>query len=183
MSHDNLKAQLLNLEPYPEDLKMRIRRELAETRERPLKTWERWLIGAGGLGLVIVIPYKLSLLGREGLIESAPAWRLSLFGGFILLGFCGLAYIVQTARRGTVRPLDGHYVLYGATALVAGKVLTEVYLHGAVSGPGVVAGLVVAGALVLTRLEVVEARLRERQLQTELRLAELAEALAVRKES
>lgn len=174
------KKQLLELEPYPEDLKMRIQQEIAATRERPLKPWERWLLGAGGVALAGVILYKLSLLGREGQLDTMPVWCQSLFGGFLLFGCCGLAYIAQTLKRGTTRPLDGRFLLYAGTALVTGKILTEIYLRGAISGLGVVAGLVIVAALAYARAEAVEFRLRERQLLTELALAELAEKVVGR---
>ena len=180
MTRDKLREELLNLKPYPEDLKMRIEAEIAATRERPLKPWERWLMGACAIVLTVLLPYKLSLLFRNGLLDSVPAWCLSLFGGFILLGCGGLVYVARTVKRGTTRPRDGHLIIYAAAILFAGKILTEFILDGTVSGGGIIAGFVIVGALAYTRLEAVEHGLRERQLQTELALAELTEKVAAR---
>jgi len=175
MRIDELRDEVLELEPYPEDLKERIREEIIHTRERPLKAWERpflafWCIPVG----LVLLGVPIWGLTRYDAVSQVPGHKLAglaccfLFGCG-LLGFCSMAL-----KKGALHLRSTSLIVYAALGFVVFWICAAMITGRPVTG-GDLAGLIVVGVCVVcTRIESSELRLRERVLRNELALAELS---------
>lgn len=175
MEHEDLRKKILNLEPYPEDLKMKLREEIAHVQHRPLKSWERIAGGCAVIALIGAIPYKLSKFATTDILDTLPVWSLALYAAFIGIGCWGLVYTVRALREGSELRREGNILLVAIAVLVVGMAASEVYSNGTVSGRTTLVAVSVCIALLYQRMEAVERRLRERVLRNELALIELTE--------
>ena len=182
MEHEDLRTKILNLEPYPEDLKMKLREEIAHVQHRPLKSWERIAGGCAVIALLGAIPYKLSKFATTDILDTLPVWSLALYAAFIGIGCWGLVFTVRALQKGTDLQREGNILLAVIALLVAGMAANEVYLKGAPSGTTIIVLISVCVALLYQRMEAIERRLRERVLRNELALIELAERFGERNE-
>ena len=87
MSNSELRDEVLELEPYPEDLKDKIREKIIHTRERPLKVWERPLLAfwCMPVGLVLL---GLAIWGltRYDAVSQIPGHKLAGLAFCFLFG-------------------------------------------------------------------------------------------------
>jgi len=181
MSNSELRDKVLELEPYPEDLKDRIREKIIHTKERPLKAWERpflafWCIPVG----LVLLGVAIWGLTRYDAFSQIPGHKLVGLAFCFLFG-CGLlVFCSMVLKKGALRLRSTSFMIYAAlgfvvfwicAAMIAGRPVTS----------GDLAGLIVVGVCVIcTRIESSELRLRERVLCNELALAELSELVSRR---
>jgi len=181
MKNSELRDKVLELEPYPEDLKERIREKIIRTQERPLKAWERpflafWCIPVG----VALLGVAIWGLTRYDGVSQIPGRTLVGLAFCFLFGCGFLASCSMALKKGALRLRNTPFIVYAAVgfavfwicaAMIAGRPVTS----------GDLAGLIVVGACVIcTRIESSELRLSERVLRNELALAELSELVSCR---
>jgi hypothetical protein len=182
MSNSNLRDKVLELEPYPEDLKATIREKMAYTKERPLKGLDRSLTVFG----CVAVPMMLLgiavwiILIFDTFVSKVPAYIVVGLVMGLLLGCWTTALLVMTLKRGTLRPRDGANIVYAT-----GVFMLYMYVGAMFSGIPFSAvhltPLIIGGAcLIVVRIEASELRLRKHALRNELALVELSEHLARR---
>jgi len=177
MNNENLRNELLEIEKYPEDLKMRIREEIVHTKERPMKAWERPLTIAGCVVLVVGAIVKITRAALYGDIGEDPThYFVVLPAGVILMGGA-LLMCLKNLKRGTTRPRSEFLIVYGAVIFVLATAVKNILVTGEF-GLKDLGALVIAGLVgIYVRNEANTLSLRENVLRNELALAELAERL------
>ena len=180
MSNNELRDKVIELEPYPEDLKERIREEILHTRKRPHKTWERRLL-VFGLFLLVALLIFLGVV-IWGLIESdiisrIPKYYLVILAVSVLFMCWLLIPMLKILKRGTeVYHKDSLYT-YSACGFFTCIVMAfNLPVTGLELGLLILAGVFVICTFIYSS----ELRLRERVLRNELALAELAELVTRR---
>jgi len=181
MSKSELRDRVLELEPYPEDLKDRIREKIIHTRERPLKAWERpflafWCIPVG----LVLLGVAIWGLTRYDAVSQIPGHKLVGLAFCFLFG-CGLLVFCSMAlKKGTLRLRSTSFIIYAALGFVVFWICAATITGRPVTGDDLAGLIVVSLGVICTRIESSELRLRERVLRNELALAELAEVIADR---
>ena len=182
MRNSDLRDEVLKLDPYPEDLKERIREKIIHTRERPLKAWERpflafWCMPVG-LGLLGVAIWGLT---RYDTVSHIPGHTFVGLAFCFLFG-CGLLVFCSMAlKKGALRLRSTSFAVYAAFGFVLFWICAAMITGRDVTSSDVAGLIVVSVCVVCTRIESSELRLRESVLRDELALAELSEL--VRKET
>ena len=181
MSNSELRDKVLELEPYPEDLKERIREEIIHTRERPLEAWERpflafWCIPVG----LVLLGVAIWGLTRYDAVSQIPGHKLVGLAFCFLFG-CGLlVFCSMVLKKGALRLRSTTFMVYAALGFVIFWICAAMITDRPVTGSDL-AGLIVVGVCVIcTRIDAAELRLRERVLRNELAIAKLAELIADR---
>jgi NhaP-type Na+/H+ or K+/H+ antiporter len=174
---------VFEMEPYPEDLKDKLREEIRHTTERPLKGWERWLLAlfclACGIGLVAVAIWVV--MDFDCFSNKVPVYILIGFTAAVLLLGYTFVYLIRIFRRGTERPrTDDTFIVYAVAGFILYMATAEMFLEESVSTDTLVALIVAAAGVVYSRVQLLEVRLRERILRNELALAKLTEFMADR---
>ena len=165
MKHNDLRNEVLGLEPYPEDLKMKISEAIAHTKERPMKWWEGPIYGLGCVVLVGGVIWKIG--------------RAVAYGDF---GADPLHYIV-VLPAGILMPRMEILVVYVAVLFVLGVAVKNILITGEFDIKALGA-LVIAGLVgIYVRNEANTLGLREQVLRNELALAELKEMVAERRDA
>ena len=181
MSDSELRDKVLELEPYPEDLKDRIREKIIHTRERPLKVWERALVAfacvVAGMMLLGVATWVITDFNA---ISQRPTYILIGLAVSVLLLCWVLVLLSMSLMKGTARPRIESLLIYAAFGFVVYMVVAVMFSHRPVAGDDLAALIVVGVCVICTRIESSELRLRERVLRNELALAELSELVADR---
>jgi|APSaa5957512576_1039674.scaffolds.fasta_scaffold15695_2 uncharacterized membrane protein YidH (DUF202 family) len=176
MRNSEFRNEVLGLDPYPEDLKERIRERIIHTRERPLKAWERPFLAFW------CMPVGLVLLGvatwgftRYDTVSHIPGHKFAGLAFCLLFG-CGLlVFCSMSLKKGALRLRSTSFAVYAALGFVLFWICTAMITGRHVTS-GDVAGLIVVSVCVIcTRIESSELHLRERVLRNELALAELSE--------
>ena len=182
MKNDDLRDQMLDLEPYPEDLKMKIREEIEYTKERPMKQWERVGMALVCVVLVVGATSKIVWAALHGDIGHDPLhYFVVLPAGVLLMGFA-LILFTKDLKRGTTRVRSEFLIVYGAVIYVLCVAVKNILLTGEF-GIKDLAALVIAGLVgIYVRNEANTLSLRENVLRNELALAELAEQFGGRNE-
>lgn len=183
MRDSELRDKVLELDPYPEDLKERIREQIIHTKERPLKAWERsflafWCIPVG-LVLLGVATWGLT---RYDTVSHIPGHKFVGLAFCFLFG-CGLlVFCSMTLKKGALRLRSTSFIVYAALGFVLFWICAAMITGRDVTS-GDVAGLIVVSVCVIcTRIESSELRLRERVLRNELALTELSELVRKKNE-
>lgn len=185
MNNNELRDRLLELEPYPEDLRNSVR-EVIHLRERPLKVWER------PLGVFVCVLLGMMLIGAvvglvaffDTIISRVPMYILiALPFGVLLLGWL-LVAVLLSLKRGTCRLRDDQFGVYAGAAFVlyisVGDMIVESVTHRHMDAADLVALIVFAVLVVVVRIQEAEVGLREHALRNELALAKLTELIAGR---
>jgi hypothetical protein len=180
MSNDELRNEVLGLEPYPEDLKDRIREKILHTKERPLKPWERLLTAFFSVALVMILLGAIWYMIRLDAISRAPIYILVGVGFSLLAGVYTLVSLLISLKRGTERQRDESIIVYGVAGLVLYMVVAAMFTDKGVEGSDLAVLTIVGVGLIYTRINSAELRLREQVLRNELALAELSELVADR---
>jgi hypothetical protein len=175
MKNDDLRDRMLELEPYPEDLKMKIREEIKHTKERPLARWERVVMIAGGVALFLTALKGIYTVATCEKISEIPTHSLATFGAALVGALGVIVWLPGLLKRGTWNIRNGFYITIAGITFLFFLALKEIYFEGSLGGMGMFATLIGVVAAIATRMEFVELRLRERVLRNELALAELAE--------
>ena len=184
MSNHRLRDELLELEPYPEDLKEAVR-EVAQLRERPLKTWERpFMVFCCVLWPIILIGSVTWLARHPDCVVKVPAAILAALPfGFALASWL-LVAMVQGLKRGTWRLRDDQIAVYGGAVFVAYICAVHwcitTFNNKHLDASDVVVLIVMVVCVFWVRIEAVETRLREHMLRNELAVAKLTELVAAR---
>jgi len=161
------REDILELDVAPEHLAGRIRQQIADMLEKPLRLWERLLVAlvaavslAGGM-----IMCGLLLFGSD----LAAVQRFYLFAA-LLLASLGVVWSVSTLRRGVLHPATDDVLMEGVVwAFFVVVVCWEIFLQ---RGEGAMADVIAAIVLVgfpITWDHVRAAELRTRE--TILRIA------------
>lgn len=180
MKNNDLREELLQMETYPEDLKMRIREEIAYTKERPMKTWERPLMMVSCTILVAGAAAKIVWAALYGDFGEDPLHYIVVLPAGVMLMCVALVLFLENLKRGTTRPQSEFLIVYGAVVFVLCITVKNILITGEFElkdmGALVIAGLVG----IYVRNEANTLSLRENVLRNELALAELAGKLAGR---
>lgn len=184
MSNSELRDKVMELAPYPEDLKDRIREKIAHTRERPLKGWERLLLvffcAVAGMILIGVAIWIATDL--DTVIGKTPTYMLVGFALSVLL-LCGfLVSLLLNLKRGAVRSRNEHFMAYAAAGIVLYIFVAATITGKPVTGVDLGAMIVLGVCVVCACIQASELRLREHMLRNELALANLTELIADRKD-
>ena len=181
MSNSELRDKVLELEPYPEDLKDRIREKIFHTKERPLKAWERpflafWCIPVG----LVLLGVAIWGLTRYDTVSQIPGHKLVGLAFCFLFG-CGLlVFCSMTLKKGALRFRNTSFIVYVALGFVIFWICAAMITGRPVTGTDLAGLIVVGGCVICTRIESSELRLREHVLRNELALAELSELVTRR---
>lgn len=181
MSNSELRDRVLELEPYPEDLKDSIREKIIHTRERPLKAWERPLLTffSVAAGMMLLGTASWGIIQFD-MISQSPKYMLAGFAVSVLLLCWVLVWLLTSLKKGTMRQRNESFIVYGAAGFMLYMVVAAILSDGGVQGDGL-AGLIIVGVCVIsTHINAAELRLRERVLRNELALVELSELVAAR---
>ena len=184
MNNHKLRDELLELEPYPEDLKEAVR-EVAQLRERPLKSWERpFMVFCCVVWPMILTGGIIWLVRHPDCIVKVPTAMLAALPVGFMLACWLLVAMVQGLRRGTWRLRDNEIAVYGGAAFIAyicamHWVITT-FSNGRMDASDVVVLIVMVVCVFWVRIESVETRLREHMLRNELAVAKLTELVSAR---
>jgi hypothetical protein len=183
MSNSDLRDRVLELEPYPEDLKATIREKIGHTKERPLKSWERSLmvLVCVALGLFVVGGMIGLVMVFDKFRQSPPYVFAYIMVGIpmvVLLLCYTIAMLLINLKRNTVRPRMEFLLVHAAFGLCIYMTVAAMFTERGVDGADL-AGLVAVGVcVVVARIEIAYLRLREQALRNELAIVELSERIA-----
>ena len=182
MSNRELRDKVLELEPYPEDLKEKIREKIIHTKERPLKAWER------PLHAFFCVAAGMALLGGVGaiivyfdiIVSRAPTYLLVALPVLVLLLCWLIVLLLMSLKKGVWGSRWDSYIVFPAAGFVLYVVVATMLTDRGVQGDDLAGLIVVVGCVIATLVKSSELRLCERVLRNELALAELAELIADR---
>ena len=182
MKRNDLRNEILDLEPYPEDLKLKISEAIAHTTERPMKSWERpiYVLGCVVLGGGAI--WKIGRAFAYGDFGADPLHYLVVLPAGILMLLGALALTLYNLKRGSTLPRMEILVVYVAVVFVLGVAVKNILITGEFDIKALGA-LVIAGLVgIYVRNEANTLVLREQALKNELALAELKEMVAERRD-
>lgn len=185
MNNSELRDKLLELEPYPEDLRNRIREEILHTKERPLKTWERPLLVLLCVFMVMAfVGGAIAFATYYNLIMSkTPIYTLILVVVMTVFACIVIVLSLQGLKRGTWRLWDDSFMVYGVAGIICCHYIAETFGEIISGGrlPTIVGAYIIVAVMVIwMRIETAETRLREHVLRNELAVAKLAELITAR---
>jgi hypothetical protein len=182
MSNDALRDRLLELEPYPEDLKEMIREKISHTKERPLKTWERPFLAfccvALGVGLLVGAGAIIQYFDR--IVSNAPTYVLVALPVAFLLICWTIVVLSMSLKKGVWRPFYDSSIVYPAFGFAIYMIVAMMLTGGGVRTDELAGLMVIGVCVIVTLIKASELRLRERVLRNELAVAKLSELVAER---
>jgi hypothetical protein len=177
MNHDELRNKVLGLEPYPENLKEKIREKISLTKERPLKACEKPLMAVSSVALATVFLGAIWATIEFELISRKPMYILIAGVMFLLFLVSGIVWLLIVLKKGTVRLRDEAFCVHGAAVITLYLAVAAMFLDKPMDGANL-AGLIIVGVLVVVKhIDAAELRLRKRALLNELALVELSELI------
>ncbi len=185
MNNSELRDKLLELEPYPEDLRNRIREEILHGREKPLKAWERLVTLLGCVFLLVcLIGGAIALpMYFPDFLSKATIPVLITVVLFVLFSSIVIVLYLRILKRGTQRLWDDSFMAYGAAGIIFIDYVASI-LGAVISGgrlPTIVGAYIIVAVMVIwVRIETAETRLREHALRNELAIAKLTELITAR---
>ena len=182
MNNDELRDRLLELDPYPEDLKDKIREEIIHLRERPLKTWERplYFLALVAMGLVLIGAAIAIAICLATSTKMPPVYVLMVIPYVFIGGIFALVVLLKDLKRGIERPRITQFIVYGAAGLVLYMLVGSMLTGSRFDAKDVGACVVVAVLVIAVKIEDSELRLREHALRNELAVAKLTELITNR---
>lgn len=175
MKNSDLRDQMLDLEPYPEDLKMKIHAELDSLKERPMGPWERIQTALGCVLVLVVASVGLYVISTRDNINETPTHSLVGMGLIFVGVFGSFVWGLRQMKKGSVNASSERLVVGGIAVSLFLLSAKQFYLNGSLNGTGMFMVLTGGVAAFALRLDVIELRLRERVLRNELALVELTE--------
>jgi hypothetical protein len=172
------REDILGLDVAPDHLTDSIRQQLAGMLERPMRLWERLVIGLVAVSTVAGSIVICSLLALKP--DLAGVQRFYLFAA-LLLGGLGAVWSLCLLKRGVFRPTADDVLLEGVVWAFFGIVVCwEIFLHrGEGAMTDVIAAIVLVGfPFTWSRVKAAELRTRETVLRLALYSLDRAQAAA-----
>jgi len=143
MNERERREDILQLDVAPENLTDRIRQQVADMLEKPLRLWERLLVALVAVSTLAGSVVICSILLLK--TDLAAVQRFSLLAALLLAGL-GAVWCFSTLRRGVLRPATDDVLLEGVVwAFFVVVVCWEMFLH---RGEGAMTDVIAAIALV-----------------------------------
>jgi hypothetical protein len=175
MSKSELRDQVVQLEPMPEDVRERIRKEIANTRDRPLKTWERAFLVIASAVQVLALPGLIWYFVELDALNKAPSYMSIGFAIGWLLVCWSLFICLSILIRGAERPAKDALFVYAAFGFMIAFVTCEMFTREPIDSSGAIVLIVTGVCAIGVRIQAMELRLREQMLRIELGLLERVE--------
>jgi membrane associated rhomboid family serine protease len=159
------REDILELDVAPEHLTDRIRQQIVDMLEKPLRLWERLLVALVAVSTLAGSVVICSMLLLR--IDLDAAQRFYLFAA-LLLGVLGAVWSLSVLRRGVLRPATDDVLVEGVVwAFFAVVVCWELFVdRGEGAMTDVIAAIVLVGfPFTWGRVRAAELRTRETMLR------------------